>query len=71
MAFLDGGVPPEAAVLNLMTREDVLGRFDAESELVRWLLHQLATTTMSSTQTTWFLNTARIRCDCTKCLWVH
>lgn len=43
MAFLDEGVPPEAAVLNLMTREQVLERFDAESELVRWLLRQLAT----------------------------
>lgn len=48
MAFLDEGVPPEAAVLNLMTREDVLGRFDADSELVRWLLHQMTTYTPES-----------------------
>lgn len=43
MAFFEGHAAPEAAVLLLMTQDDVLRRFDRDAELVRWLLHQMTT----------------------------
>lgn len=43
VAFLGDGVAPEASVWQLMSSDQIVERFDASSDLVRWLLNQVAT----------------------------